>query len=170
MMAVAAGLQFFLTVLLAPQHGLASKWWRNFSLSMRIAGEDVIGALYRAEEVLQRGEPATAAAIVAERHSVGGLAGFFAVRRLRRRKELRVKSGGRLELTESGREMARSIIRSHRLWETYLGEQTDLPLDHLHAPAERMEHFIGRELQDQLAASVSAGDIDPHGRVIPGEK
>jgi ABC-type Mn2+/Zn2+ transport system permease subunit len=170
MMSVAAGLQFALAVFLAPQHGLVSKWWRNFSLSLRIAGEDVIGALYRAEEALSRGELTAAAAAVEGRGSVGGLAGLLAVPFLRRRGDIRVARGGELHLTDAGREFGRSIIRSHRLWETYLGEQTELPLDHLHEPAERMEHFIGQELQEQLAATVTAGDVDPHGREIPGKK
>jgi manganese/zinc/iron transport system permease protein len=170
MMTVAVGLQFALAVFFAPQHGLVSKWWRNFSLSLRIAGEDVIGALYRAEEALGRGELSAAAAAVEGRGSVGGLAGFLAVPFLRRRGDIRVARGGELLLTDAGREFGRSIIRSHRLWETYLGEQTELPLDHLHEPAERMEHFIGRELQEQLAATVTAGDVDPHGRQIPGKK
>lgn len=72
-----------------------------------------------------------------------------------------------MELTEAGRQLARSIVRSHRLWETYLGEETELPLDHLHAPAERMEHFIGQELQEKIAAAVSTSTVDPHGRAIP---
>jgi manganese/zinc/iron transport system permease protein len=170
MMAVAAGLLFTLAVFFAPQHGLVSKWWRNFSLSLRIAGEDVIAVLYRAEEALQRGEPKLAAAVVERRGSVGGLAGLLAIPHLRRRGEIRSAAGGGLQLTEAGRELARSIIRSHRLWESYLGEETDLPLDHLHEPAERMEHYIGREVQEQIAASVLADKIDPHGREIPAEK
>jgi ABC-type Mn2+/Zn2+ transport system permease subunit len=170
MMAVAVGLQFAFAVFFAPQHGLVSKWWRNFSLSLRIAGEDVIAALYRAEEALSRGELTAAAAAVEGRGSVGGLAGLLAVPFLRRRGDIRVARGGELLLTDAGREFGRSIIRSHRLWETYLGEQTELPLDHLHEPAERMEHFIGHELQEQLAATVSTGDVDPHGREIPGKK
>ncbi len=170
MMSVAAGLQFALAVFFAPHHGLVSKWWRNFSLSLRIASEDIIAVLYRAEEALERGEPRLAAKVVEGRGSVGGLAGLMAVSYLRRRGEIQLMTDGGLQLTDAGRELARSIVRSHRLWEAYLGEQTELPLDHLHEPAERMEHYIGRELQEQIAASVSAGDIDPHGREIPAKK
>jgi manganese/zinc/iron transport system permease protein len=171
MMAVMAGLQFGLAVLFAPKHGLISKWWRNFALSLRIAGEDVVAMLYRAEEAAERGLRTTTTASAGEARSVThGLAHFMAIPNLRRRGEIRPSASGGMELTDAGRELARSIVRSHRLWETYLGEETELPLDHLHEPAERMEHFIGRELQEQIAASLPASSVDPHGRAIPEER
>ncbi len=56
MIAVAAGFQFALAVALAPQQGLVSAWLRRFSLNVRIAAEDIIGMLYRAEESAGRHE------------------------------------------------------------------------------------------------------------------
>jgi Mn-dependent DtxR family transcriptional regulator len=127
--------------------------------------------LYRAEEAAQRGLRSAATASAREARAVThGLAQFMAIPNLRRRGEIRTAPDGGMELTDAGRELARSIVRSHRLWETYLGEETELPLDHLHAPAERMEHFIGRELQEQIAAVLPATAVDPHGREIPEEK
>lgn len=170
MMAVVAGAQFAVAVFFAPRYGLVSRWWRNFALSLRIAAEDVIGLLFRAEEAAQRGDRPVAVATLEEARTVThGLARLLAIPHLRRRGEIRPTAAGALELTDFGREHARSIVRSHRLWETYLGEETELPLDHLHEPAERMEHFIGRELQEQIAAKLSAVDTDPHGRKIPPE-
>ena len=58
-------------------------------------------------------------------------------------------------------------MRAHRLWESYLGQHTELPLDHLHAGAERMEHFINPGLQAALAAELKDPGVDPHGRAIP---
>ena len=57
-------------------------------------------------------------------------------------------------MTEAGRERARSLVRSHRLWEAYLVQHFDLPLDHLHEPAERVEHFITPALQERLSAEL----------------
>ncbi|HXT58564.1 MAG TPA: iron dependent repressor, metal binding and dimerization domain protein, partial [Pirellulales bacterium] len=62
---------------------------------------------------------------------------------------------------------AQSLVRSHRLWEAYLGEHFDLPLDHLHEPAERVEHFIGPQLQERLASELARPGVDPHGKEIP---
>ena len=74
---------------------------------------------------------------------------------------------GRVILSVGGRRDAESLVRSHRLWEAYLVEHFQLPLDHLHEPAEHIEHFIGPELQQQLAESLPKADTDPHGREIP---
>jgi Mn-dependent DtxR family transcriptional regulator len=74
---------------------------------------------------------------------------------------------GELHLTTSGRAAARSLIRAHRLWESYLDTHFDLPRDHLHDAAERMEHFLGAELQEELAAELADRTVDPHGKAIP---
>jgi len=82
--------------------------------------------------------------------------------------EVRPAADGGLALTDRGRQTAESLVRSHRLWEAYLVQNFQLPLDHLHEPAERIEHFIGPELQQQLAESLPKTVVDPHGRKIPG--
>jgi Mn-dependent DtxR family transcriptional regulator len=53
------------------------------------------------------------------------------------------------------------------LWEAYLVEYLGLPLDHVHAPAERMEHYIGPNLQEKIAQHLPQEETDPHGREIP---
>src|SRR5947209_14906885 len=50
MMAVVAGAQFLLAVLCAPRHGVLARGLRNARLAVRIAGEDVLAALFRARE------------------------------------------------------------------------------------------------------------------------
>jgi ABC-type Mn2+/Zn2+ transport system permease subunit len=168
MMAVAAGGQFALAVLLAPRHGLVSKAASSFALSLRIVAEDLLAMLYRAEELSARStEPARLSWPQCAVALGGGPAAWLSVLAARRRGRVRVVSGLGVELTERGRESARSLVRSHRLWEAFLVEYFDLPLDHLHAPAERVEHYIGPQLQESLAAAVHATAVDPHGREIP---
>ena len=77
------------------------------------------------------------------------------------------RSANQLELTESGLEYARSLVRSHRLWEAYLSQNFDLDAYHLHDPAEMMEHFIGPEIQRQITDELASPAEDPHGREIP---
>ena len=155
MMAVAAGLQFTLAVILAPRHGLLGKAWRRFRLAVRIACEDTLAVLYRREENAAAPAPLP-----------GGLRGVMARSVLRRRKLL-VTGAQRLLLTDLGRKEAIFLVRSHRLWESYAGQHLSLPLDHLHDPAERMEHYIGPTFQEELAAELQQPAVDPHGKVIP---
>jgi manganese/zinc/iron transport system permease protein len=166
MMAVAAGGQFALAVVFAPRHGVLTKVWHNLALAVRIAGEDILAMLYRRDEALARsGASGATAEITLSQATHGDLWAWLALPRLWRRGDVHFR-GRLLELTSQGQELAKSLVRSHRLWEAYLDEHFQLPLDHLHEPAERIEHFISPDLQAQLAAEVQARR-DPHGREIP---
>jgi ABC-type Mn2+/Zn2+ transport system permease subunit len=168
MMAVAAGGQFGLAVLFAPKHGLLSKAFDSFGLSLRIVSEDLLAMLYRAEELSAKtSEPERLSWMQCAVALGGGPAAWLAVPAAWRRRQIGIVGPLDIELTERGRHSARSLVRSHRLWEAFLVEYFELPLDHLHAPAERVEHYIGPQLQEKLAEAVHAAGVDPHGRAIP---
>jgi manganese/zinc/iron transport system permease protein len=164
-MAVVAGVQFALAVFLSPRSGLISRWLRNQSLAVRITAEDVLARLYREEE---RAAGAEKSGVSVQQPA--GFVGRLARWRLLRAGWLRRGDHGTLSLNDSGRSAARGLIRAHRLWETYLDTHFDLPSDHLHDPAERMEHFLGDALQKDLAAELADRAIDPHGKLIPPAK
>jgi manganese/zinc/iron transport system permease protein len=160
MMATVAGLQLGLAVLFSPWHGLVSRWLRNLSLAVKIAAEDLVARLYRAEE---RGTKQPA-----RNEATGWLLPLLASARVRW-KGWTTRDGDEWKLTTRGRQQAQSIVRAHRLWESYLAANFDLAADHLHAPAERMEHFLTADLQQQLASELAGRAIDPHGSPIPPE-
>ena len=68
---------------------------------------------------------------------------------------------------ETVKQAAQQIVRAHRLWEAFLDKHFDLPSDHLHDPAERMEHFLDPELQAELDQELAGQSVDPHGKQIP---
>ena len=70
-------------------------------------------------------------------------------------------------LTDQGRDRARNIVRSHRLWETWLAKYLNLPADHVHMPAERLEHITDEQMQRQLEEGIDQTSQDPHGKSIP---
>lgn len=162
MITVGAGLAFTVAVLLAPRHGILSKLVRNGKLALRIVSEDIIGLLYRREEGSPRSLPVAA-------RQAGGSAwlGWLALAHLWWRRQIRIMADGTLELTDSGRRRAETIVRAHRLWEAYLEKTLELPLDHLHEPATHMEHFLDPDLQSELASQLGEPGVDPHGRAIP---
>ena len=51
--------------------------------------------------------------------------------------------------TNGGRAEARKLVRAHRLWESYMAEHFELPEDHLHETAERVEH-VGFSAHDDF--------------------
>jgi len=69
--------------------------------------------------------------------------------------------------TEQGEELALRLIRKHRLIETFLAEQLDLPWSNVHSEASHLEHHISDELADRLAAFLGHPRTDPHGDPIP---
>ncbi len=162
-MAVIVGLIYLAAMLLSPRYGLISAMVRNLQTSLRILREDVLAMLYRLEELAVEYRLGPGEAIQAVG---GGWLGLAALRSLRYRGLLR-KEADTLRLTDRGREQARTLVRGHRLWEVYLVEQLGLPLDHVHEPAERMEHYIDDTLREHLAAELAEKATDPHGREIP---
>jgi manganese/zinc/iron transport system permease protein len=176
MMAVVAGLQLVLAVFFAPRHGLASRWLRNQSLAVRIASEDVLGRLYRQEETGNRGQGTGDRSEeillpVGEGRGEGmgtsRLTSLLARWRLVHHGWIGRDRAGATLLTDSGRQAARNLVRAHRLWESYLETHFDLPRDHLHDAAERMEHFLDPHLQAELDAELAGRAVDPHGKTIP---
>jgi ABC-type Mn2+/Zn2+ transport system permease subunit len=167
MMAVASGIQFTLAVVLAPRRGVVSQVLHRAGLSLRIAREDVLARLYRAEEANPDRQVPTELAGRWASSAAGRLVGAIALRQLIARRRLLLPEPGILSLSESGRVEARELVRAHRLWESYLSEHFDLPADHLHDPAERIEHFIGPGLRAELEVALDRPDADPHGRAIP---
>jgi len=159
MMVLVAGGQLVLAVLFAPRHGVLAKAFRNVQLSVRIVAEDILANLYRREENPQAANNPPVGTLMR------GFTGWLALASLQRSGE--VENGSALQLTTAGRQRAESLVRAHRLWEAFLDKNFDLPLDHLHESAKRMEHFIGPDLQKELAADLEEPGVDPHGRAIP---
>jgi DtxR family Mn-dependent transcriptional regulator len=59
------------------------------------------------------------------------------------------------------------VIRHHRLLEQYLAETLGLPLDALHAEADRLEHALSEELEARIEERLGYPTHDPHGHPIP---
>ncbi|MFG0274890.1 MAG: metal ABC transporter permease [Phycisphaerales bacterium] len=165
MMAVTAGALLTLAIVASPSHGVVARWARRVRLASRVAHEDLLGMLYRVEEAGREG--------LARRDAIGGvreasdstLAARGALRAAARAGEVR-ESDGRISLTEAGRERARGLVRSHRLWEAYLVRVLGLRPDHVHSTAMHLEHVTDERMRERLARSAADG-TDPHGKPIP---
>ena len=89
------------------------------------------------------------------------------VNELQQRQLVHVSDRG-IEITEQGRQLVLNIIRAHRIWETYLQRETDLPFHRIHQEADRKEHELSREKLAALDAHLGFPELDPHGDPIPG--
>ncbi|MEN1681272.1 MAG: metal ABC transporter permease [Planctomycetota bacterium] len=167
MIAVTTGVAYAAAALLGPRYGILVRLAQHARLALRVRREDLLAKLYRRREAeVAIPLPARQAA----EEVGGGWLGRRAVSQLLRRGEAEVVAGA-LTLTETGAAEGRRLVRSHRLWETYLVEELGLPTDHVHEPAHRIEHFldpdISQAIESELATQPGAEPRDPHGREIP---
>jgi len=137
--AVMSGVLLAGAAVFSPSHGVLSAALRRRRVAREVAMDDLLAAVYRAEEA--GAEPAIAA----------GAALALATRRGL------VVGGG---LSDAGRTRARDLVRRHRLWERYLVDEAGYAADHVHEMAEEFEHT--------RLAPESGATTDPHGRPIPG--
>ena len=70
-------------------------------------------------------------------------------------------------LTAAGRKAAVEVIRHHRLLEQYLAETLGMPIDEVHAEADRLEHALSEELEARIDETLGFPTHDPHGDPIP---
>ncbi|MCS7161372.1 MAG: metal ABC transporter permease, partial [Gemmatales bacterium] len=161
----ALGVLFAIAVLTSPRQGLIAQLIRRGQLRWRILCEDVLALFFRVEEAAAQGrlERATVRSVGLRR--LVGLWSVAVLLYLRWQGQVSHERG-EWRLTELGRRRARLVVRSHRLWETWLQRHFSLPLDHLHEVAERMEHYVTPDLQEEIARELGP-TRDPHGREIP---
>jgi DtxR family transcriptional regulator, Mn-dependent transcriptional regulator len=72
-----------------------------------------------------------------------------------------------LSLSGRGRKLAIAMVRRHRLLETFLHRLLDVPLERVHAEAERIEHVISDDIALRIAQLLGRPECDPHGHPIP---
>ncbi len=165
MMATSAGLIFVGVFLAAPRYGFLSRVLSRARLSQRILREDVLAMLYRRAELDPDSGAATLAEIrrlLHENWRVG-----LAVKALSRKRMLARNDGG-WQLSPAGEAEACNLVRSHRLWESWLVSELGLRPDHVHRTAERLEHVTDSSMQEELFKAAGSPDQDPHDRKIPG--
>lgn len=157
--AVASGVLLLLAFLFSPTHGLVVRLIDRKRLARRMAREDLLLSISRLEELQARptfdsvadltGDPKPAVERIAAECVRLGL--------------IRVDAGT-LALTELGRTTATQLLRSHRLWESYLADRAAVPADHTHATAHRLEHV---DLAEKLDEELGRPAVDPQNKPIP---
>jgi manganese/zinc/iron transport system permease protein len=167
MIAVVLGAEYLAAVVFAADDGLVARGVRRGAFAWRVACEDRLAAVWRGAEKASGGGQVEAGRGV-PLPLPRGLLDRAALLWLRASGRLHVIAG-RAWLSDVGRREAEVVVRSHRLWEAWLGRHAELPLDHLHPPAEWVEHHLGAAMRQRIEAEVGLREADPHGRDIPPE-
>jgi len=77
-------------------------------------------------------------------------------------------TGTEIELTTSGRSLAESVVRRHRLAERFLCDVLGLSWAEAHHEAGKWEHVIGPAVEDAMVRVLGSPTTCPHGNPIPG--
>ncbi len=172
MMALMSGVLFVVVLLVGPSQGLLFVMLRRLRLAWVILGDDMLAYLYRQEERMHAGQISSASVkpqwlqhqLLASAWSISLVSVCYRLRGL-----LEMIPDG-LRLTDEGRRVAVSLVRSHRLWEQYLVDQANVPSDRIHGQAEQLEHFTNRSVRKELERETLYPSSDPHGSPIPVEE
>jgi manganese/zinc/iron transport system permease protein len=165
-MVAVTGLLFALAVVFAPQRGVVAQWLRRAALRLSIARDDALALLYRLDEVGLNEQRQRMPQLLRELLNTPRWLTRFAIWQLVRRGAL-ATDGPALVLTDRGRHRAQDLVRSHRLWESYLEKHMHVPVEHTHFTAEQFEHITTAAMQADLVKETGARPTDPHGRDIP---
>ncbi|MCH8035285.1 MAG: metal-dependent transcriptional regulator [Bacteroidetes bacterium] len=155
---------FFVWVYL-PRNGLLARLKRSKKNTHRVLIEDSLKHLYNCE---YNGINCTLNS-VAGNVSISADEAAKVVKKLEEL-ELILSHERGISLTTEGRAYALRIIRTHRLWEKYLADETSVGEEDWHIAAEEIEHRITPAQADALAAQIGNPVFDPHGDPIPSAK
>src|SRR3981189_711168 len=125
--------------------------------------EDYVRVIYG---LVERGEPVTNASL-ASRLEVSPSSASGMVTKLSQVGLVAHVPYRGIELTGEGRLLARSVLRRHRLIETYLVSELGYTWDEVHAEADALEHAISDRLVERIAVKLGNPVRDPHGDPIP---
>ncbi len=88
------------------------------------------------------------------------------VKRLREKGFVEV-SGDDIKLTSEGEEIARGIVRRHRLAERLFADVFEMKEEFIHEDACKLEHILSEELTDSVCTFLGHPPTCPHGKPIP---
>ena len=173
MVAVVSGCLLVLAIFIGPKRGLIWRWLHQRELLRRILAEDILALFYRhveahGSEDLSASDHALSVERIASKLQASAQAILSAMSDLVA-KQWVSGQGNLWNLTPTGYQQAQVLIRTHRLWEHYLREETGISDPRLHATAESLEHYTSSELRESLGQVTGGPTVDPHGKQIPPE-
>ncbi len=149
-------------VLVWPGRGLLARWRAQRELARRTRREDALKHILKEE--VNAGSASLASVAGALHLPENDAAALLAELE---RDGLVTFVGRSPRLQPAGRQLAQHVVRAHRLWESFLADQTGVSEADWHRHAERHEHLLTPEQVDRLASQLGDPLHDPHGDPIP---
>lgn len=159
-MVLVAATLYFLAALFSPEKGLVLRSLRSYRQRQKIEREDILRQAIKHSPQ----DPLTLAKLT---NRLG-----LSIKKLRKHLKYLSDEGVVLidkdiSLTAKGMWQAQSLVRAHRLWESYQVQTMGLTEGQIHDEADRLEHHLTDELLDEVDKKLGYPEIDPHGSPIP---
>lgn len=157
---------FALAFIFSPKEGLVTKFFRRKEASKAVMTEDIIKLAYKYRDLKTKEELISkiSSELGFSDGKIRSLIGHISS------KGLIASANGKYEMTEEGTKEALRLIRTHRLWETYITKENVTDIEHIHPEAEKIEHLLPEELVDEIDEELGYPEKDPHGSDIPRKK
>jgi DtxR family Mn-dependent transcriptional regulator len=126
--------------------------------------ENYLKAIYHLSEA---GTSSVLTNDLAEAMSTKAASATDMVKKLASKKFISYKKYYGASLTAKGKAEALTVIRKHRLWETFLVQKLGFSWDEVHEVAEQLEHIQSKRLIEKLDEFLGYPKTDPHGDPIP---
>jgi len=127
--------------------------------------EDYLKALYYLEHEQKLGK--VSGRTLASHLDVSSASVTEMLKKLKAKALVEYEKYGKLSLSKYGLEAAVTLIRKHRLWETFLHGHMNFTWDEVHDVAEQLEHIQSKKLILELERFLEFPSHDPHGDPIP---
>jgi DtxR family Mn-dependent transcriptional regulator len=127
--------------------------------------ENYLKAIFKLEE--KKSYPKITTNAIAEMVETAPASVTDMLKKLAEKKLIRYEKYKGVSLTISGKKIAITIIRKHRLWELFLVEKLNFKWDEVHDIAEQLEHIHSEMLIERLDQFLNYPRFDPHGDPIP---
>jgi Mn-dependent DtxR family transcriptional regulator len=170
-MVVFATIVFLLTFVFSPSQGILIRYLRKRKVSTRHLEQDVLKMIYKNSFDMNKNK-------ILEGVGINNLISWLGSTEQKILKTIEnIKNKGYIEinktkvaLTQKGEAIALRIIRSHRLWESYLINENVLSSRNIHSDAEEFEHILTDEILDEIDEKLGYPEYDPHGSPIPSKE
>ncbi len=155
-------IMIFTVIIFLPKRGLVARYKKILRNTQRVLMEDALKHLYDYETH----------GLIATLNSIAGNLNISvdkASKIVENLKKLNLifLAEQKILLSHDGRTYALKVIRVHRLWESYLAEETGVKELDWHDEAEEVEHILSQEAANELSAKIGNPKFDPHGDPIP---
>ncbi len=154
---------FMLAFLFSPKEGVVTKLIKRRGASKLVLIEDVIKLSYKFAKDTNK------TALVDKIANELGISNSKVESAIKTmlNKGLMTSDNGSYALTEDGVKYATRLVRTHRLWETYVTKENVMDVGDIHPEAEKVEHVLTEDFVDELDEELGFPEKDPHGSDIP---